>query len=236
MAFSSGNVTSGAAANQSSSTHACLAGRTKALISVCIAWRCEASLNAAALPQGMYLIISVTNPVYVIIRWNGRPSTDSALCASSPGAQSPGELARGLSVIANYSYIANDYIKDNATPTRPSLEGSTPYGIPKHQASVWARYQLQSGPLAGMGVAAGARYLGTSSGGTHDAFKVPAATLVDAAMDYDLGRANPSLKGMSVALNITNLFDKEYVASCYSEEWCWYGYQRSVRASLRYRW
>ncbi|PLC54432.1 hypothetical protein CR155_06535 [Pollutimonas nitritireducens] len=87
-----------------------------------------------------------------------------------------------------------------------------------------------------MGVAAGARYLGTSSGGTHDAFKVPAATLVDAAMDYDLGRANPSLKGMSVALNITNLFDKEYVASCYSEEWCWYGYQRSVRASLRYRW
>ncbi|MDS1141409.1 TonB-dependent siderophore receptor [Pusillimonas sp. SM2304] len=147
-----------------------------------------------------------------------------------------GELSRGLSIIANYSYIANEYTKDNATPTRPSLEGTTPYGIPKHQASVWARYQLQSGPLAGLGVAAGARYLGTSSGGTHDAFKVPAATLVDAALDYDLGRANPALKGMSVALNVNNLFDKEYVASCYSEEWCWYGYQRSIRASFRYRW
>jgi len=35
---------------------------------------------------------------------------------------------------------------------------------------------------------------------------------------------------------VTNLFDKEYVASCLSESWCWYGYQRSVRATLRYRW
>ncbi|MGB6102600.1 MAG: TonB-dependent siderophore receptor [Pusillimonas sp.] len=147
-----------------------------------------------------------------------------------------GELARGLSLIANYSYIANEYTKDNATATRPSLEGSTPSGIPKHQASVWARYEPQGGPLAGVGMAAGARYLGTSYGGSNNAFKVPAATLVDAALDYDLGRANPALKGMTVALNITNLFDKEYVASCNSETWCWYGYQRSIRASLRYRW
>lgn len=146
------------------------------------------------------------------------------------------EFARGLSLIANYSYIANEYTKDNATATRPSLEGTTPYGIPKHQASVWARYQLQGGPLAGLGVAAGARYLGTSSGGTNNAFKVPAATLVDLALDYDLERASPSLKGLSVALNVNNLLDKEYVASCYSEDWCWYGYQRSVRASLRYQW
>src|SRR5690606_5140877 len=111
-----------------------------------------------------------------------------------------GELARGLSLIANYSYIANEYTKDNATATRPSLEGSTPSGIPKHQASVWARYEPQGGPLAGVGMAAGARYLGTSYGGSNNAFKVPAATLVDAALDYDLGRANPALKGMTVAL------------------------------------
>ncbi|MCQ9617543.1 TonB-dependent siderophore receptor [Paenalcaligenes niemegkensis] len=147
-----------------------------------------------------------------------------------------GEFARGLSVIANYSYIANEYTKDNATPSRPSLEGTTPYGIPKHQASLWGRYQWQSGPLAGLSLAAGARYLGSNSGGTHNAFKVPAATLVDTALDYDLERANPALKGMTVALNVNNLFNKEYVASCYSEDWCWYGYQRSIRASLRYRW
>src|SRR5690606_26470527 len=147
-----------------------------------------------------------------------------------------GELARGLSLIANYSYIDNEYTKDNGTPNRPSLQGSTPYGIPKHQASVWARYQLHEGPLAGLGLAAGARYLGTSYGGSNNAFKVPAATLVDLALDYDLARLNPALKGTTVALDVTNLFDKEYIASCYSETWCWYGYQRNIRASLRYQW
>lgn len=147
-----------------------------------------------------------------------------------------GELTRGLSLIANYSYIDNEYTKDNATPNRPSLQGSTPVGIPKHQASVWARYQFQEGPLAGLGVAAGARYLGTSYGGSNNAFKVPAKTLVDAALDYDLARVNPALKGMTMALNVTNLFNKEYIATCNSETWCWYGYQRSIRASLRYQW
>lgn len=146
------------------------------------------------------------------------------------------EPLRGLSVIGNYSYIDNQYTKDNPTATRPSLKGKTPYGVPTHQASAWARYQLQSGPLAGLGLGAGVRYLGTSAGGEQNTFKVPAATLVDAAIDYDLGRATPALKGMTVALNVSNLFDKEYLASCYSESWCWYGYQRSVRASLRYRW
>lgn len=146
------------------------------------------------------------------------------------------EFAKGLSLIANYSYIANEYTKDNATPSRASLEGMTPYGIPKHQASVWARYQLQSGPLSGLGMAAGLRYRGTSYGGSYNDFKVPASTLVDMALDYDLGRASPALKGMDVTLNVSNLFDKRNISSCTSEEWCWYGYQRSVKATLRYRW
>ena len=147
-----------------------------------------------------------------------------------------GEVLRGLSIIGNYSYIDNVYTKDNATATRPSLKGKSVYGVPAHQASAWTRYQMQSGPLAGLGVAAGVRYLGTSQGGSMNNFRVPAVTLVDAAIDYDMGRANSALKGMNVALNVSNLFDKTYVASCFSDVSCWYGYQRSIKASLRYRW
>ena len=147
-----------------------------------------------------------------------------------------GELMRGLSVIGNYSYIDNAYTKDNATATRASLKGTTPAGIPAHQASAWTRYQVQSGALAGLGLAAGVRYLGSTQGDSINSFKVPAVTLVDAAIDYDLGRASPALKGMNVALNVSNLFDKDYLASCFSTSFCYYGYQRSVRASLRYRW
>ena len=55
-------------------------------------------------------------------------------------------------------------------------------------------------------------------------------------LDLDLGRVSPDLKGMQVALNVSNLFNKEYFASCWSTSFCYYGYQRSVRASLRYRW
>jgi len=146
------------------------------------------------------------------------------------------EPLKGLSLIGNYSYIDNVYTKDNATANRPSLEGKSVYGVPVHQASAWGRYQLQSGPLAGVGLAAGVRYLGTSQGGSQNNFRVPAVTLVDAAIDYDMGRANAALKGMNVALNVSNLFDKTYVASCFSDVSCWYGYQRSIKASLRYRW
>lgn len=146
------------------------------------------------------------------------------------------EPVTGLSVIANYSYIDNEYTKDNPTATRASLVGKTPYAVPAHQASAWARYQLQSGPLAGVGVGAGVRYIGTSYGNESNSYKVPAVTLVDAALDYDLGRMNSAMKGVNVALNVSNLFQKDYIASCLSEAWCYYGYQRTVRATLRYRW
>ena len=39
-----------------------------------------------------------------------------------------------------------------------------------------------------------------------------------------------------LALNATNLANKEYVASCYSYSWCWYGSQRTVQASATYQW
>jgi len=95
---------------------------------------------------------------------------------------------------------------------------------------------LQDGPLAGMGVGGGVRYIGSSYVNDTNTMKVPSVTLFDLMLDYDLGRVSPTLKGMQVALNVQNLFDKEYIASCSGDSWCWYGYQRSIKASLRYRW
>jgi iron complex outermembrane receptor protein len=117
-----------------------------------------------------------------------------------------------------------------------NLKGKTPVGVPSQQASAWARYQLQEGPLAGLGVGGGVRYIGSSYADEANTLKVPSVTLFDLMLDYDLGRASASLKGMQVALNVQNLFDKEYIASCAGDSWCWYGYQRSIKASLRYRW
>ena len=46
----------------------------------------------------------------------------------------------------------------------------------------------------------------------------------------------PSLDGLKLTINITNLGDEKYVSSCYYTSWCWYGSQRTVRANLRYNW
>lgn len=146
------------------------------------------------------------------------------------------EPLRGLSLLASYSLMKNEYSKAYPNAAGFDLKGKAPAGVPSQQASAWARYQLQEGPLAGLGVGAGVRYIGSSYVNEANAYKVPSVTLFDLMLDYDLGRASPSLKGMQVALNVSNLFDKEYVASCLNESWCWFGYQRSVKASLRYRW
>jgi len=44
------------------------------------------------------------------------------------------------------------------------------------------------------------------------------------------------LKGFQIALNASNLFDKTYVASCFSMGGCFYGNSRLATASLSYRW
>lgn len=138
--------------------------------------------------------------------------------------------------MAGYSLLDNAYSKANPGTTGLNLKGKAPVGVPSQQASAWARYQLQGGPLAGLGVGGGVRYIGSSYGDEANTMKVPSVTLFDLMLDYDMGRVSPSLKGMQVALNVQNLFDKEYIASCSGDSWCWYGYQRSIKASLRYRW
>lgn len=187
------------------------------------------------------------------IRLGNMPTTDpdpSHRCAGRPCSIQSSEIRtqgleleakteplRGLTLLAGYSLQDSFYSKANPDSKGFNQKGKKSTVTPSHQASAWARYQLQQGPLAGLGVGGGARYLGTSYADETNILKVPAVTLFDLRLDYDLGRASPSLKGMLVALNVQNLFDKKYIASCLSSvSWCWYGYRRSIKASLRYRW
>lgn len=61
-------------------------------------------------------------------------------------------------------------------------------------------------------------------------------TLFDAAVHYDIPNITNLKDNLRLALNATNLANKEYVASCYSYSWCWYGSQRTVQASATYQW
>ncbi|MBN3264719.1 TonB-dependent receptor, partial [Pectobacterium brasiliense] len=61
---------------------------------------------------------------------------------------------------------------------------------------------------------------------------LPSYTLVDMAVGYDLSKVG--LKGLSAQLNVNNLTDKRYVASCNSLEFCYFGAERSVVGSVSY--
>lgn len=140
-------------------------------------------------------------------------------------------VTKQLSLIGAYTYLDVEYTKDNS-----GLQGKWPAAVPRHQASGWAMYHLpEDTSLKGLGVGAGVRYTGTTMNDANT-FKVPSFTLVDATVTYDLGALSSKLTGAEVSLNAKNLFDKEYVASCYYGDWCAYGYGRTVTAGLRYRW
>ncbi len=61
----------------------------------------------------------------------------------------------------------------------------------------------------------------------------PAVTLADAGASYDFTGA---FTGLDFSLNISNLLDNTYVASCEGAYWCMYGPRRTVTATVRRRW
>ncbi|MGY2401841.1 TonB-dependent siderophore receptor [Pseudomonas sp. SDO5271_S396] len=156
-------------------------------------------------------------------------------------------LNDNLDITAAYAYLDNRTSKSNSTTqyapisdvgTGPAipLKGTTSYGVPRHTASAWADYTFHDGQLKGFGVGAGARYVGSSWGDTANTLKVPGYTLFDAAVHYDIPNIASLKDNLRLALNASNLANKEYVASCYSYSWCWYGSQRTVQASATYQW
>jgi iron complex outermembrane receptor protein len=144
-------------------------------------------------------------------------------------------LASGWDLRAAYTYLDPKITAD----LNDKIVGKTPNGIPRHSVAAWADYTFRGGPLEGFGAGAGVRYIGSNFGSDTNVadlgngpfpFKIPAVTLFDAAIHYDWN-------GFRFAVNAKNLFDKEYVATCYNvENNCFYGTRRTVIASARYRW
>ncbi len=151
-----------------------------------------------------------------------------------------GNLTDNLKLTASYTYANSKMTKvgDPRDKNRP-----LPL-TPEHQAALWADYDWSVGPLAGFGIGLGARYVGAtdniavgSLGFVRDVADghSNAYTVYDAAVRYDLGQLDADLVGTSLALNATNLFDKEYLATC-DGFYCYAGDPRRVTASLSYAW
>ncbi|WP_207459682.1 TonB-dependent siderophore receptor [Azospirillum sp. SYSU D00513] len=111
-----------------------------------------------------------------------------------------------------------------------SLIGNTPYIVPQTQASLFLDYSFRDGgPLDGVGVGGGVRYIGSSWADNENTLKVPDATVFDARVGYEQDN-------WGVNLSVTNLFDKKYVASCQTQFSCGYAEGRTALLKVNMSW
>ncbi|PAT37809.1 hypothetical protein CK625_06000 [Vandammella animalimorsus] len=142
------------------------------------------------------------------------------------------QLGKQMHLNASYAYtharITHSHI--------PGEAGSAVPDVPRHQAALWLDWRIAQGPLAGLTLYGGARHTGQRAWHGRPGQHIPAHTLLDAGLDYDLGQAHAALAGYHFALSVKNLANRAHVASCYGPTVCYWSQGRSAQASLRYQW
>ncbi|WP_420961498.1 TonB-dependent siderophore receptor [Brucella sp. IR073] len=110
-----------------------------------------------------------------------------------------------------------------------AIIGNRPVLLPETQASVFAQYTFLDGPVEGLQLGAGVRYVGSSYADAENKYKVPNVALVDLKLGY-------AKDNWGVDLNVTNLFDKDYVAGCQGINNCGYGEGRKALLKAHVKW
>lgn len=130
------------------------------------------------------------------------------------------------SLVANATYVDPKIVSD---ARGDSVEGNQPNQVAKELYSAWTKYQFLNGPLKGVSVGAGGRYVGSTYGDDleSESMRVPSYTVWDATVGYQWD-------DFKFQVAAKNVFDKEYVATC--NYWCWYGDRPSVIGSVTYAW
>lgn len=131
-------------------------------------------------------------------------------------------LMNRLDLVASYTYLDPKIVAGG-----PGQAGLRLASIPSHMASLWAGYRFSMFDRPGFTVGGGVRYNGPSYDGT-DNNRVGGVTLFDALLAYDHGPVR-------VALNVNNLFDRDYIGTCLARGDCYYGTGRTVVGSVTYR-
>ncbi|WP_158521469.1 TonB-dependent siderophore receptor [Kushneria konosiri] len=140
-------------------------------------------------------------------------------------------LTDRLHAIAGYSYNDIEY-RDSVSQDGVNIEsGNTPVLSPEQTASLWMQYDFPRGIRGGIG----GRYVKGSYANAENTRKTDDYMLADAFVSVDLGEFSNELDGATLKLNATNLFDKKHVTGCFSEDYCYFGDERQVTATLDYR-
>ncbi len=130
-----------------------------------------------------------------------------------------------LTVTAAYSHSDAKVTRSNFAPELGKRLNDTPQDL----ASVWVAKGFEVGEGMKLRAGLGGRYVGsTVSTGASVVVRTPSYTLADALLELQM----PS---WTMALNVTNLFDKAYYAPCRNFGDCFSGNPRMVTGTVTYR-
>lgn len=143
-----------------------------------------------------------------------------------------GQLLPTLSVNAHYTYNPTEIVETDDAMQR----GAALWGAPEHRTGLWAKYVIDRGALAGVGVGLGLQYaasrrhrFASTDLQTRTLFfaQWPSYTVVDAALYYRLNQ-------FKMAVNIDNVFDTRYWVGGFDYLHAYPGAPRRVLATVGY--
>lgn len=172
--------------------------------------------------------VVTTNPVTTVSTQTGK--------VRSKGIEVEASAPLGFGFAAKIAFSRQSF-------KTPETDDVAKLGVGRGGISANLEWAPKDGPLQGFAIGGAVRhvdkvYAGTYSYGAQPATptNTPSYTLADALVRYDIGKFAPKLTGVSLAVNVTNLFDKKYISTCYLDYgWCWYGNRRTVQATIGYR-
>ena len=138
------------------------------------------------------------------------------------------QLTDSFRLQAAYTWTDIRYKKSS-----PEEQGKRAVYAPRNQASAWLSYDVKSGPLDGLTLGSGVRYVNGITSDRLNTHTLPSWTLVDMTIGYDLSKVG--IKGLSAQLNVNNLTDKSYIAACNSLSYCYFGAERSIVGSVSWK-
>lgn len=131
-----------------------------------------------------------------------------------------GEILPGWSVQAAYSYLDAEISETNVA----AIQGNQVQRTSPHSASLWSRYELQSGPLAGLGFGGGVQVVDDRPVNNANSLILPGFTTVDALVSY-------RFDGWRLAVNGKNLTNS-FAFDAFGPDRVTYGVPRTLEATV----
>ena len=126
----------------------------------------------------------------------------------------------------SFSYFGDFTLEVNISKLNTeSANGFKLDSVPEKQASAWLNYKPM-GNFEGFKSGLGVRYSGESYDGT-DTYRTPSYTLADFMIGYEVEQ-------WDFALNVRNLADKNYYATCLGRGDCFPGKERTIVGRVSY--